>query len=78
MDKLSILIADDHPIFRKGMRALLASLPQAELVGEASNGTEAARKAAELQPDVVLMDLRMPRLDGAGATAELIRRRPDM
>ena len=71
MDKLSILIADDHPIFRKGLRALLASLPQAELVGEASNGTEAARKAAELQPDVVLMDLQMPGGNGLDAIRQI-------
>ena len=60
MDTLTILIADDHPVFRKGLRALLASMPEVELVGEATTGEEAIRLAEQLQPDVVLMDLHMP------------------
>lgn len=76
MDKLSILIADDHPIFRKGLRALLASLPEAELVGEARDGTEAVRKAADLQPDVVLMDLQMPGGSGLEAIRQIIKISP--
>ena len=76
MDKLSILIADDHPIFRKGMRALLASLPEAELIGEVSNGAEAARMAAEMQPDVVLMDLQMPGGNGLDAIRQITQTSP--
>jgi DNA-binding NarL/FixJ family response regulator len=76
MDKLSILIADDHPIFRKGMRALLASLPEAELAGEANSGLAAMRMAAELQPDVVLMDLRMPGGNGLDAIRQIMQTSP--
>ena len=67
MTTLTVLIADDHPIFRKGMRALLASLPTVELVGEAGSGAETIRMAEALQPDVILMDLQMP--DGGGLNA---------
>ena len=59
-DSLRVLIADDHPIFRDGIRALLASVPDFEVVGEAATGEAAIVKAATLQPDVVLMDLQMP------------------
>lgn len=76
MDKFSILIADDHPIFRKGLRALLASLPEAELAGEASSGAEAARMAAELQTDVVLMDLHMPGGSGLDAIRQITHTSP--
>lgn len=64
---LTVLIADDHPIFRKGLRLLLAGLEGVELVGEAAGGAEAIRLAEELQPDVVLMDLQMP--EGGGLAA---------
>lgn len=60
MNALRVLIADDHPIFRNGMRALLTSVPGIEVAGEAINGEEAIDLAASLQPDVVLMDLQMP------------------
>ncbi len=70
MDKLTVLIADDHPVFRKGLRALLTALPNTELVGEVTSGEEAVRLAEQLQPDVVLMDLRMP----GGGGLEAIRR----
>jgi DNA-binding NarL/FixJ family response regulator len=56
----TVLIADDHPLFRKGLRSLLATMPEVMVVGEASNGMEAARLAEALQPDLVLMDLQMP------------------
>ena len=67
MDKLTILIADDHPFFRKGLRALLDTMPNTELVGEAASGQEAIMLAEKLQPDVVLLDLQMP--DGGGLAA---------
>jgi DNA-binding NarL/FixJ family response regulator len=67
MEQTRILIADDHPLFRKGMRALLSSMDDVEVVGEATRGQEALELAATLQPDVILMDLQMP--DGGGITA---------
>lgn len=76
MDKLTILIVDDHPVFRKGLRALLASLPEMELVGEASSGAEAIRLAEQLQPDVILMDLQMPGGGGLGAIREIVQTSP--
>ncbi|MDX1663645.1 MAG: response regulator transcription factor [Candidatus Promineifilaceae bacterium] len=71
MEPLTVLIADDHPLFRKGMRALLESMPGIEVIGEAQNGREAVAMATEQQPDVVLMDLQMPEGSGLGATREL-------
>ena len=76
MDKLTILIADDHPVFRKGLRALLASLPDVELVGEASSGAEAVRLSEQLQPDVILMDLQMPGGGGLTAIREILQTSP--
>lgn len=74
---LKVLIVDDHPIFRKGLRALLASQPQFTLAGEATSGSEAVRFAAELQPDLVLMDLQMPDGDGIGAIRQIIDMQPE-
>lgn len=71
MEPLQILIADDHPLFRKGMRTLLESLPDFNVVAEAATGQEAVDKAAELQPDVVLMDLQMPGGGGLSATRQI-------
>lgn len=71
-DVLRVLIADDHPIFRNGMRALLASVPDIEVVGEVASGDEAIARAAELQPDVVLMDLQMPGVSGIEATRQIL------
>jgi DNA-binding NarL/FixJ family response regulator len=71
MDKLTVLIADDHPVFRKGLRALLASMPAVELVGEATSGADAVRLAEQLQPDVVLMDLQMPGGGGLAAIRQI-------
>ena len=69
---IRILIADDHPVVRTGLQGMLAGEGDFEVVGEARDGREAVDKAALLEPDVVLMDLRMPVLDGVAAT-ELIR-----
>jgi DNA-binding NarL/FixJ family response regulator len=67
-----ILIADDHALFRDGLRALLDSVPDTEVVGEAATGDEAIAQAAELQPDVVLMDIQMPQPNGIEATRRIL------
>ncbi|PZG21596.1 response regulator [Nonomuraea aridisoli] len=64
---LRLLIADDHPIVRDGLRAALSGEPDLEIVGEAADGEQAVRLAADLRPDIVLMDLRMPGMDGVAA-----------
>ena len=73
---LRVLVADDHPTFRRGLGALLASLPDVELVGEAADGEEAVRLAAASAPDVVVMDLDMPRLGGIEATRRIVAAQP--
>lgn len=72
------LLVDDQALFREALAALLEVQPEIEVVGEAGNGEEAVRLAAELRPDVVLMDLRMPVLDGIAATARLRLEQPDV
>lgn len=74
---LAVLIVDDHPIFRKGLRALLASHPELRLIGEAVSGPEAVRLAAELRPDLILMDLQMPGGDGIAAIRQIIASRSE-
>ncbi len=76
MPAIRVLIADDHPLFRKGLRALLATRPEFEVIGEATTGSEAVELAAALQPDVVLMDLQMPEGNGIGATRDVLRSSP--
>lgn len=71
MDRIRIVIADDHPVVRAGLQEILRSQPDFEIVGEASNGVEAVAQVQQVQPDVVLMDLRMTLLDGAAATAQI-------
>jgi DNA-binding NarL/FixJ family response regulator len=75
LEILRILIAEDHPLFRKGMISLLSSVPEFEVVGEATTGEEAVVRAADLQPDVVLMDLQMPEVNGIEAPGEPERAR---
>ena len=75
--KLKILIADDHAIVRDGLAALLVLQRDFEVVGAAVDGREAVAKAAETNPDLVLMDLMMPELDGAAATAEILKACPN-
>src|SRR5215831_18380783 len=69
-------MADDHVLFRDGLRALLNSAPDLELVGEATTGEEAIALAARLQPDVILMDLKMPGVTGIEATRQILRESP--
>ncbi|HEY3436840.1 MAG TPA: response regulator transcription factor [Actinotalea sp.] len=71
-----LVVADDHPVVRAGIVGLLAGEDDLEVVGEAADGAAAVRLAVELSPDVVLMDLRMPVLDGAGATEQILQRAP--
>ena len=68
---ISVLVVDDQPVVRVGFSALLASQPDFDVVGEASNGDEAVRRAASLRPDVVVMDIRMPVMDGIEATRQI-------
>ena len=77
-NKTTILIADDHPLFRRSVRAILESEPDFEVVGEASDGVEAVKLADEMQPDVVLMDITMPELDGLEATHQIKAKHPEI
>lgn len=78
MKRIRVLIADDHPVVRAGLQAMIASQPDFELVGEATSGMEAVAMTAQLHPDVVLIDLRMAELDGAEATAQIRAQQPKM
>ena len=77
MNKTRRLIADDHKIVRMGLAALLATEKDLQLVGEAENGIEAVRLAAGLKPDIVIMDIMMPKKDGVEATQEVLSASPD-
>jgi DNA-binding NarL/FixJ family response regulator len=72
----TVVIADDHPLVRQGLRAVFEDAEDVDVVGEAADGVEAVRRAVELSPDVVLMDLQMPNLAGIEATRDILRRRP--
>ena len=74
---ISVLLTDDHRVVRQGIKMVLDLDPELEVVGEASNGEEALRMARRLEPDVVLMDLVMPVMDGVEATGEIRRELPD-
>ena len=73
---ISVLVADDHVVVRQGIRALLATEPDIDVVGEAENGREAVAKVDRLQPDVILMDLVMPEMDGIEAIHHITARQP--
>ncbi len=78
MKKLRILLADDHQVVRDGLRLLIDSQPNMRVVGEAANGKEVLRQARELKPEVVVMDLSMPELNGLQATERLKAEHPDL
>lgn len=78
MDKTRVLIADDHAIMRDGIRALLTASEDMEVVGEAADGKEAIEKTQELAPDVVIMDLSMPRMDGLEAIRRIHKKQPQV
>ncbi|HEX8135661.1 MAG TPA: response regulator transcription factor [Actinomycetes bacterium] len=78
MASIRLLVADDHPVVRDGLRAMLATQPDMELVGEAATGTEAVAHALALRPDVVLMDLQLPKLDGPAAITALRQQAPEV
>jgi len=75
-EPLRVLVADDHPLFRSGLRSALASLGDTEVVGEAATGEAAIEQALELQPDVVVMDLQMPAVNGIEATRRIVEVSP--
>ena len=75
-DKIRVLIADDHPLYRDGMHGLLDSVPDTEVIGEAASGEEAVTLAESLQPDVILMDIKMPGINGFQAMREILNTSP--
>ena len=76
-NKIRVLIADDHAMVRMGLASLLGTEPDIEVVGEAENGKTAIQKSIALKPDVIVMDLVMPNMDGTAATAEILKCLPE-
>jgi DNA-binding NarL/FixJ family response regulator len=74
---LRILLADDHKVVRQGTRALLSAIPEWEIVGEADNGRDAVSLTAELKPDIVILDIAMPELNGLDATRQIKKKSPE-
>jgi DNA-binding NarL/FixJ family response regulator len=77
MKPIRVLIADDHALFREGVNAILKAVPDIELVGEAGTGQEAVKLASDLTPDVILMDIQMPDLNGVEATQRILKIQPN-
>ena len=78
MKPIRVLMADDHALFREGVHAILKSVPDIEIVGEAGTGKEAIKLASDLVPDVILMDIQMPDLNGVEATQRILNTQPDV
>lgn len=78
MSRVKVLLVDDHTVVRQGIKALLAREPDIEVIGEADNGREALERLAELQPDVILMDISMPGLNGIEATRQMRQQYPNI
>jgi DNA-binding NarL/FixJ family response regulator len=78
VEAIKILIVDDHPVVREGICSMLKREPDFKIVGEATNGLEAIERVRELSPDVVLMDLRMPEMDGVEAISKIKEERPEV
>jgi DNA-binding NarL/FixJ family response regulator len=78
MERIKILMADDHPVVRAGIRGMLETQPEFQVIAEAENGREAFEQIAKLKPDVVLMDLRMPEMDGVEAIGKIKEKYPDI
>lgn len=76
METISLFVADDHALFRDGLRALFSAIPGIEIVGEAATGEDAVVQVAETQPDIVLMDINMPGMNGVEATRQILHTRP--
>jgi DNA-binding NarL/FixJ family response regulator len=73
---IKVLIADDHLFYREGVRTLLSTAEEIEIIGESSNGLDVVARTAELQPDIILMDLKMPGLNGIDATRQILQKQP--
>jgi len=78
MDPVRLMVVDDHTLFRDGLRALFGSIDDIDVVGEASNGEEAVDKVGRLQPDVVLMDIQIPEINGIEATRRIVSAHPEI
>src|SRR5579859_2280663 len=76
MDLIRLVIADDHTFYREGVRTMLLGLPDMEVIGEAADGDETIAKAESLQPDVILMDIKMPGTNGIEATRRILHTSP--
>lgn len=76
MTKIKLMIADDHKLFREGIKALLAVTDDIEIIGEAEDGDAALKKSRELEPDVILMDINMPGLNGIRVTEQILEKKP--
>src|SRR6202451_2958891 len=77
MAKIRIMLADDHTLFRQGIKTLISAEPDMEVVGEAANGADAVTKAADVRPDVILMDIGMAGLSSFEATRQIRKNRPE-
>jgi DNA-binding NarL/FixJ family response regulator len=76
LERIRVLLADDHTLFRKGIRNILEEMPDVEVVGEAATGREAVEKSCALVPDVILMDIKMPETTGIEATRQVLQENP--